>query len=83
MTIPKIKQKIIPILKRYGVIKASIFGSFVRGEQSKSSDIDLIEEMPEDASLFELASLKLDLEDILKRKVDVLTFRSLNPLLKE
>jgi len=39
--------------------------------------------MPENASLLELANLKLDLEEILKKKVDVLTFNSLHPLLRD
>ena len=83
MTIPEIKNKILPILKKYGVKKASLFGSVVREEQTERSDIDLLVELPETASLLELASLKLDLEEILQRKVDVLTFDSLHPLLKD
>jgi predicted nucleotidyltransferase len=83
MTIPEIKSKIIPILKKHRVKKASLFGSLVRKEQTESSDIDLLVELPETASLLELASLKLDLEEILGKKVDVLTFDSLHPLLKD
>lgn len=83
MTILEIKNKIMPILKKYGVKKASLFGSVVREQQTENSDIDLLVELPETASLFELANLKLDLEEILKKKVDVLTFDSLHPLLKD
>jgi len=83
MTIQEIKNRILPILKKYGVKKASLFGSVVREEQTERSDIDLLVELPETASLLELASLKLDLEEILQRKVDVLTFDSLHPLLKD
>jgi predicted nucleotidyltransferase len=83
MTILDIKKKIIPILRNYGVIKASLFGSIVRGENIDQSDIDLLVEMPETASLLELASLKMDLEDRLEKKVDVLTYDSLHPLLKD
>ena len=83
MTILEIKNKIMPILKKYGVKKASLFGSVVRNKQTESSDIDLLVELPETASLLELANLKLDLEEILKKKVDVLTFDSLHPLLKD
>ncbi|MCK4431384.1 MAG: nucleotidyltransferase family protein [Candidatus Aminicenantes bacterium] len=83
MTIMEIKNKIMPVLNKYGVKKASLFGSVVREEQTDSSDIDLLVELPETASLLELASLKLDLEEILKKKVDVLTFDSLHPLLKD
>ncbi len=83
MTILSIKTKIIPILRKYGVIRASLFGSIVRGENTGQSDIDLLVELPETASLFELASLKMDLEELLGKKVDVLTYDSLHPLLKE
>jgi len=83
MTIPAIKKKILPILKKYGIKKASLFGSVVRDEQTDQSDIDLLVELPETASLLELASLKLDLEEVLQRKVDVLTFDSLHPRLKD
>ena len=83
MTIPEIKEKILPVLKKYGIKKASLFGSIVRDEQTERSDIDLLVELPETASLLELASLKLDLEEILQSKVDVLTFDSLHPLLKD
>jgi predicted nucleotidyltransferase len=83
MTILEIKNKIMPILQKHGVKKASLFGSVVRKEQTKISDIDLLVKLPETASLLELANLKLDLEEILKKKVDVLTFDSLHPLLKD
>lgn len=83
MTVLEIKEKIMPILKKYGVKKASLFGSVVREEQNETSDIDLLVELPETASLLELANLKLDLEEILKKKVDILTFDSLHHLLKD
>ncbi len=83
MIVPEIKDKIVPILKKYGVKRASLFGSAVRGDYAEESDIDILVEMPETATLLDLANLKLDLEDVLQRKVDVLTFDSLHPLLKE
>ena len=41
-----IKQQAIPIFKKYGVSRASLFGSVVRGEEKKSSDIDILVEVP-------------------------------------
>jgi len=35
-------QKTIPVLKKYGVAKAAVFGSYARGEAKKNSDIDLL-----------------------------------------
>ena len=40
----KIGNKIIPVLKRYNVVRAAIFGSFARGEMKEGSDIDLLVE---------------------------------------
>lgn len=79
----EIRKKILPILRRYDVTRAAIFGSFVRGENREDSDIDLLVEFKGEKSLLDLAGLKIALEELLKRKVDVLTYNSLHPLLKE
>ena len=44
--IERIKLKALPILKKYGVAKAGIFGSYVRGENKKNSDIDILIQPP-------------------------------------
>lgn len=79
-----IKKKIIPILKRYNVKRAAVFGSFAREESKKGSDIDILIEFEKDVrkSLLDLVGLRLDLEDELKMKVDVLTYNSIHPLLR-
>jgi len=71
------------VLKRYDVKRAAFFGSFVRGEQKGDSDIDILVEFEGEKSLLDLAGLKIELEEILGRKVDVLTYRSLHPLLRD
>jgi len=43
----EIKIKSVPILKRHGIRKAAIFGSYVRGEETKDSDIDILVEFRE------------------------------------
>lgn len=83
MTIQSIRKKIIPILKSQRVTKAALFGSVVRGELKKGSDIDLLVSLPRDKTLLDLVGLKLDLEEKLGRKVDVLTYGGLNPRLKD
>ena len=82
--IKSIKKKITPILKRYDVKKAAVFGSFARGEEKKRSDIDiLIKFRKDDKSLFDLVGLELELKERLNKKVDVVTYDSLHPLLRE
>ncbi len=81
--IKEIAELMLPILKKYGVRKASLFGSVVRGELKEDSDIDVLVEFEERKSLLDLVGLKIELEERLKREVDVLTYRSLHPLLRE
>ncbi|MBM4056558.1 MAG: nucleotidyltransferase family protein [Planctomycetes bacterium] len=83
MTIKEIGNKILPVLRKYHVRRASLFGSVVRGEMTEESDIDLLVELPETASLLDLAGLKIDIEELLGRNVDVLTYDSLHPLLRD
>lgn len=83
-TVSEIKKKIAPILKRHEVKKASVFGSFARGEAKARSDVDLlIEYKKKDKSLFDLVNLKIELEEILGRKVDIVTYNSIYWRLRE
>jgi predicted nucleotidyltransferase len=81
--IVEITDKILNALKRNDVKRASLFGSVVRGELTDESDIDLLVEFRGKKSLLDLVGLKLELEEVLKRKVDVLTYNSLHPLLRD
>ncbi|MFH1371521.1 MAG: nucleotidyltransferase family protein [Planctomycetota bacterium] len=83
MTREQLKKGILPLLERYRVRRASLFGSVARGDDTPTSDIDILVELPDSASLLELAGLKVDLEESLNREVDVLTFDSLHPLLRD
>ncbi len=80
--IVEIRDKILKSLKLNDVKRASLFGSVVRGELTDESDIDILVEFRGKKSLLDLVGLKLELEELLKRKVDVLTYNSLHPLLK-
>lgn len=83
MSIKAIKVKILAILKAQGVEKAAIFGSFAKGTAKKGSDLDLLVKLNSKKTLLDLIGLKLDLEKKLDRKVDVVTYNSLNPHLKK
>lgn len=83
MTTANIKNKIVPILKRQGVTRAALFGSAARGKMRKGSDIDLLVNLGKGKSLLDLVGLKLELEERLGRKVDVLTYNGINHLLKD
>jgi len=81
--IRELEKVVVPILKSSDVVKAGFFGSFVRGEATKKSDLDILIEFRGRKSLFDLSHLELELEDKLGRKVDVVTYNSLNHLLKD
>lgn len=83
MNIQTIKTKTTPILENEGVIKAAVFGSHATGEAKQDSDVDLLIEFGSRKSLFDLVGLKLELEKVLKKKVDLLTYRSINHLLRD
>ena len=76
-------KKIKPILVKQGVLKAALFGSYAKGSNKKSSDVDLLVKLAKGKTLLDLVSLKLAIEEELNKKVDVLTYDGLNPLLKD
>ena len=81
-SISKIKPKILRILKKYKIKKASIFGSYVRGKQKKDSDIDILVKPAKRMGL-EFVGMAFELEDNLGKKVDLVTYKSIHPLLKK
>ncbi|MFT4343974.1 MAG: nucleotidyltransferase family protein [Candidatus Woesearchaeota archaeon] len=74
--------KIRTILKKRGVKKASLFGSYAQGKQRKNSDIDILIEPPRNIG-FGFVSIEQELEKTLSRKVDVITYNSISPFLRE
>jgi hypothetical protein len=81
--IEAIIKKITPVLEKYKVKKASIFGSFARGEEKVGSDLDILVELGEIGGLLSMVALKRELETASKKRVDLLTYRSIHPLLKK
>ncbi len=79
--IENLKKKIVPILKKEGVKKAGIFGSYARGEQKKRSDVDILVEF--EGSLLDLVRLERILKEKLKKEVDLLSYGGINHRLKE
>jgi predicted nucleotidyltransferase len=76
------RPTILRVAKRYGATNVRVFGSFARGEQRQNSDVDLLIDPPKNMSLLDLSGLKIDLEDALGRKVDVIPARSVKPALR-
>lgn len=82
-TLQSLTSKVLPILKEAGVTKSSLFGSYVRGDYRKDSDVDILVELPKGNSLLDLVRLEKKLQNALGMKVDLLTYNSVHPLLKD
>ena len=80
--IDQIKNLAVPILQRYGVKRAGLFGSWARGDMTGDSDIDILVETGDTMSLFEFVHLKHELEEALKRKIDLVEYQTIKPRLK-
>lgn len=77
------RERIISIATQYKTHNVKLFGSVLREEETSESDIDFLVECQDDCSLFDIISLKYDLEEFLGRQVDIVTDDSLHWTLKE
>ena len=81
------KQEIIEIIRnskpeietRYGVMKVGLFGSYVRNQQRKKSDVDILVSFDRDIDLFDFIDLREFLEAQLHHKVDLVMETALKP----
>jgi len=77
------RQEILAIAARHGARNVRVFGSVARGEAKPESDIDILVEMEPETSLMDHVTLMQDLEDLLERKVDVVSDRALHWYIRE
>ncbi|MDT0649225.1 nucleotidyltransferase family protein [Autumnicola edwardsiae] len=73
----KTNQIIIDYLKAYDPKEIAVFGSYARGEMNIASDIDILYSLNKKITLFDLAQIKIDLEEKLNRKVDFVSKKGL------
>lgn len=74
-----IKQHKKELEERYKVKEIGVFGSVVRGEEKKRSDIDILVEFKEPIGLFEFMDLQEYLETLFGQKVDLVSKKALKP----
>jgi predicted nucleotidyltransferase len=77
------KEAIRRIAAQHGAYNVRVFGSVVRGEAGPESDIDLLITTGPTTSSWFPAGLVLDLEELLGRRVEIVTEKALNPYLRE
>lgn len=74
-------EKNIQVLKKEGVIKIGIFGSFSTGKAVETSDVDIIVKF-EDPNFDHYMNVKFFLQNLLKKKIDLVTEDALRPQMK-
>ena len=71
------------LLSIYGVTEIGVFGSYVRGEQTEMSDLDILVDYKVDVDLLDIVNLENYLSDALHQKVDLIPKGCIRPELKE
>ncbi|NLV23123.1 MAG: nucleotidyltransferase family protein [Syntrophomonadaceae bacterium] len=79
----RLREHIIKIAQKHGASNIRVFGSVARGEDTADSDIDFLMDFNPGRSLVDLVALKLELEDLLGRKVDIVTEQALLPRIRK
>lgn len=77
------REEILAIAKEHGIVSVRVFGSVLRGLETPQSDIDFLVEMEEGRNLLDLGGALIKLQDLLDRKVDIITERGLHWYLRD
>jgi len=77
------KKDILEVARAHGLFNIRIFGSVSRGEDSLHSDIDLLVDLEKGRSLLDLGGASIKLQELLGRKVDIVTERGLHWYLRD
>ncbi|MFH1386740.1 MAG: nucleotidyltransferase domain-containing protein [bacterium] len=77
---PKIEDQLQAVCQKNGIVFMAMFGSFARGEQKRTSDVDLAIKFQKNSkkTLFDLVNLEYEMKKVFKRKIDIGLFRSIN-----
>jgi uncharacterized protein len=77
------RREILDLAASYGVTDVRVFGSMARGDADDNSDVDLLVRPLPGTSLFDLGGLLMDAQELLGRRVDVVSERALAPGIRE
>lgn len=76
------KSDLKAYFKNQPVNKAYLFGSHARGDDKQESDIDLLIELEDQVDLFQFISIKIHLEKLLGKKIDLISANGISPRIK-
>lgn len=77
------KTHILKLAQKHGIKDVRVFGSMARTDASDISDVDFLVDLEEGRDLFDLGAFQMDIQDLLHRKVDVVTENALHHLIRE
>ena len=77
------KKEILAISSAHGAFNVRIFGSAVRREDDFRSDVDFLVDLEQGRSLLDLGGAQVQLQELLDRKVDIVTEKALHWYLRE
>ena len=77
------RSEILSLAERRGIRNVRVFGSMARGDADETSDVDLLVTLPPGRTGLALGGLLMDVQKLLRRRVEVLTERALHPALRE
>ncbi|MBX3644307.1 MAG: nucleotidyltransferase domain-containing protein [Rubrivivax sp.] len=77
------RAELLDLARRRGVVDVRVFGSMSRGDGGDHSDVDLLVTLAPGTSALALGGLLLDAQELLGRRVDIVTEASLHPALRE
>ena len=77
------QKLILPVLIRYSIKRAAIFGSAAKGGMNADSDIDLLIEADAGFTLFKMLKLEEEISGLLKRKVDLVEYSALKASIRD
>ena len=77
------RTEILSLAERYGITDVRVFGSMARGDAGDASDVDLLVTLPPGKSGLALGALLMDVQDLLQRRVEVVTEGGLRPALRD
>ncbi|MBL7140517.1 MAG: nucleotidyltransferase family protein [Planctomycetes bacterium] len=77
------REGILRLADRHGARNVRVFGSAANGNVGPDSDVDFLVDLDPDRSLLDLGALLMDLQDLLGRKVDLVTEQALHWYIRE
>lgn len=80
--IDQFQEVLLPVLKRYLIKRAAIFGYYAKGTTTAISDMDLLIEPEPGFTMFNMLKLEEEISDLLKLKVDLVEYSALKPSIR-